>query len=110
MSKSYQHFINGQVVQGTSGRSSEIFNPSTGEVSGSVTLATTGELDDAVSAARAALPEWSAMNPQRRARVLFNFKALVEANANELAQILSEEHGKVLADSLGDIQRGLDVI
>lgn len=110
MSKSYQHFINGQVVQGTSGRSSEIFNPSTGEVSGSVTLATTGELNDAVAAARAALPEWSAMNPQRRARVLFNFKSLVEANANELAQILSEEHGKVLADSLGDIQRGLDVI
>ena len=110
MSKSYQHFINGQVVQGTSGRSSEIFNPSTGEVSGSVTLATTGELNDAVAAARTALPEWSAMNPQRRARVLFNFKSLVEANANELAQILSEEHGKVLADSLGDIQRGLDVI
>ncbi|MEL0049119.1 MAG: CoA-acylating methylmalonate-semialdehyde dehydrogenase [Gammaproteobacteria bacterium] len=110
MSKSYQHFINGQVVQGTSGRSSEIFNPSTGEVSGSVTLATTAELNDAVAAAKAILPEWSAMNPQRRARVLFNFKDLVEANANQLAQILSEEHGKVLADSLGDIQRGLDVI
>ena len=50
------------------------------------------------------------MNPQRRARVLFNFKNLVETHANELAQILSEEHGKVIADSLGDIQRGLDVI
>ena len=110
MSKSYQHFINGQVVQGTSGRSSEIFNPSTGEVSGSVTLATTGELNDAVAAAKAALPEWTAINPQRRARVLFNFKSLVEANADDLAQILSEEHGQVLADSLGDIQRGLDVI
>jgi malonate-semialdehyde dehydrogenase (acetylating)/methylmalonate-semialdehyde dehydrogenase len=110
MSKSYQHFINGQVVQGTSGRSSQIFNPSTGETSGSVSLATTGELNDAVAAAKAALPEWSATNPQRRARVLFNFKSLVEANANELAQVLSEEHGKVLADSLGDIQRGLDVI
>jgi malonate-semialdehyde dehydrogenase (acetylating)/methylmalonate-semialdehyde dehydrogenase len=110
MNKSYQHFINGQVVQGTSGRSSKIFNPSTGEVSGSVTLATASELNDAVAAAKAALPEWSAMNPQRRARVLFNFKSLVEDNADELAQILSEEHGKVLADSLGDIQRGLDVI
>jgi len=110
MNKSYQHFINGQVVQGTSGRSSKIFNPSTGEVSGSVTLATAGELNDAVAAAKAALPEWSAMNPQRRARVLFNFKSLVEDNADELAQILSEEHGKVLADSSGDIQRGLDVI
>ena len=110
MNKSYQHFINGQTVQGTSGRTSDIFNPSLGEVTGHVALATTGELNDAVAAAKAALPEWSAMNPQRRARVLFNFKGLVEANADELARILSEEHGKVLADSLGDIQRGLDVI
>ncbi len=110
MSKSYQHFINGQTVQGTSGRTSDIFNPSLGEVTGNVALATKGELDDAVAAAKAALPEWSAMNPQRRAMVLFNFKSLVEAHADELAHILSEEHGKVLADSHGDIQRGLDVI
>ena len=110
MSKSYQHFINGQTVQGASGRVSDIFNPSLGEVSGHVALASTAELNDAVAAAQAALPEWSAMNPQRRARVLFNFKSLVEAHADELAHILSEEHGKVLADSHGDIQRGLDVI
>ena len=110
MSKSYHHFINGQVVQGKSGRQSDIFNPSLGEVSGNVALATTEELNSAVAAAKAALPEWSGMNPQRRARVLFNFKSLVEANADELALILSEEHGKVLADSHGDIQRGLDVI
>ena len=110
MSKSYQHFINGQMVQGQSGRRSDIFNPSLGEVSGSVALATVAELNDAVAAAKAVLPEWSGMNPQRRARVLFNFKSLVEANAEELALILSQEHGKVLADSHGDIQRGLDVI
>ena len=110
MSKSYQHFINGQMVQGKSGRYSDIFNPSVGEVSGSVALATVAELNDAVAAAKAVLPEWSGMNPQRRARVLFNFKSLVEDNAEELALILSEEHGKVLADSHGDIQRGLDVI
>ena len=110
MSKSYHHFINGQVVQGKSDRHSDIFNPSLGEVSGNVALATTAELNIAVAAAKAALPEWSGMNPQRRARVLFNFKSLVEANADELALILSEEHGKVLADSHGDIQRGLDVI
>lgn len=110
MSKSYQHFINGQMVQGQSGRHSDIFNPSLGEVSGSVALATVAELNDAVAAAKAVLPEWSGMNPQRRARVLFNFKSLVEANAEELALILSQEHGKVLADSHGDIQRGLDVI
>ena len=105
MSKSYHHFINGQVVQGKSGRHSDLFNPSLGEVSGNVALATVEELNSAVDAAKAALPEWSGMNPQRRARVLFNFKNLVEANASELALILSEEHGKVLADSHGDIQR-----
>ena len=110
MSKSYHHFINGQVVRGKSGRHSDIFNPSLGEVSGNVALATAEELNSAVAAAKAALPEWSGMNPQRRARVLFNFKSLVEANADELALVLSEEHGKVLADSHGDIQRGLDVI
>ena len=93
MSKSYQHFINGQMVQGQSGRHSDIFNPSLGEISGSVALATVAELDDAVAAAKAVLPEWSGMNPQRRARVLFNFKSLVEANADELALILSQEHG-----------------
>ena len=110
MSKTYHHFINGQVVQGKSGRHSDIFNPSLGEVTGNVALATAEELNCAVAAAKAALPEWSGMNPQRRARVLFNFKSLVEANADELALVLSEEHGKVLADSHGDIQRGLDVI
>jgi malonate-semialdehyde dehydrogenase (acetylating)/methylmalonate-semialdehyde dehydrogenase len=110
MSKSYQHFINGEIVQGVSGRSSDIYDPSLGEVSGSVALANASEMDSAVAAAKAALAEWSATNPQRRARVLFNFKSLVEAHADELALILSEEHGKVLADSHGDIQRGLDVI
>ena len=110
MSKSYQHFINGQIVRGQSGRHSDTFDPSLGEISGSVALATVSELNDAVASAKAVLPEWSGMNPQRRARVLFNFKSLVEANADELALIISQEHGKVLADSHGDIQRGLDVI
>jgi malonate-semialdehyde dehydrogenase (acetylating)/methylmalonate-semialdehyde dehydrogenase len=110
MSKAYQHFINGEIVQGTSGRTSDVYNPSLGEVSGTVSLASTNEVDAAIAAAHAAFPEWSGLNPQRRARVMFKFKALVEAHADELALILSEEHGKVLADSQGDIQRGLDVI
>jgi malonate-semialdehyde dehydrogenase (acetylating)/methylmalonate-semialdehyde dehydrogenase len=64
----------------------------------------------AVEAAQKAFPEWSAQNPQKRARVMFNFKALVEKNMDELAAMLSAEHGKVIADSKGDIQRGLEVI
>lgn len=106
----YGHFIGGRRVDGNSGRFSDVFNPSQGEVKARVALASAAELDRAVAAAVAAQPDWAAVNPQRRARVMFNFKALLEAHMDELARLLSEEHGKVLADSRGDIQRGLEVI
>jgi malonate-semialdehyde dehydrogenase (acetylating)/methylmalonate-semialdehyde dehydrogenase len=105
-----RHFVNGSSFEGASGRFGDVFNPNTGEVQARVQLATTGELDAAVQAAQAAFPAWSATNPQRRARVMFEFKRLVEANMQDLAEILSSEHGKVVADSKGDIQRGLEVI
>ena len=104
------HFIDGASFTGASGRFSDVFNPNTGEVQARVQLATTGEVDRAVQAAQAAFDGWSSTNPQRRARVMFEFKRLVEANMNELAEMLSSEHGKVIADSKGDIQRGLEVI
>ncbi|MFA7263830.1 MAG: CoA-acylating methylmalonate-semialdehyde dehydrogenase [Caulobacter sp.] len=105
-----RHFVNGSAFEGASGRFGDIFNPNTGEVQARVQLATAGELDTAVQAALAAFPAWSATNPQRRARVMFEFKRLVEANMQDLAEMLSAEHGKVVADSKGDIQRGLEVI
>ena len=105
-----QHFVNGAALAGTSGRYGDVFDPNTGEVQARVALATTAELDAAVRNAAAAQPAWAATNPQRRARVMFEFKRLVEARMDELAAILSSEHGKVLADSRGDIQRGLEVI
>ncbi len=104
------HFINGAAVPGTSGRSGDIHDPNTGAVQARVALATAAELGAAVDAAKAAFPAWAATNPQRRARVMFEFKRLVEANMDELAHLLSSEHGKVIADSKGDIQRGLDVV
>jgi malonate-semialdehyde dehydrogenase (acetylating)/methylmalonate-semialdehyde dehydrogenase len=104
------HFIDGASVAGTSGRFSEIFNPNTGEVQARVALASLGEVDAAVASAVRAQQTWALVNPQRRARVMFDFKRLVEANMNELAELLSSEHGKVVADSKGDIQRGLEVI
>ena len=104
------HFINGQSVTGTSGRFGDVFNPNTGEVQARVQLATESEMDRAVQAAQAAFEGWSSVNPQRRARVMFEFKRLVEANMGELAELLSSEHGKVIADSKGDVQRGLEVI
>ena len=104
------HFIAGASVAGTSGRYGEVFNPNTGEVQARVALASTGEVAAAVAAAARAQVGWAQVNPQRRARVMFEFKRLVEARMDELAGLLSAEHGKVLADSRGDIQRGLEVI
>jgi malonate-semialdehyde dehydrogenase (acetylating)/methylmalonate-semialdehyde dehydrogenase len=104
------HFIDGAAVTGTSGRFGDIFNPNTGEVQARVALATTAEVDAAVQSSLRGQQVWSLVNPQRRARVMFEFKRLVEANMNELAEMLSAEHGKVIADSRGDVQRGLEVI
>ena len=104
------HFIAGAHVEGTSGRNGLVFNPATGDVQAKVPLASRAELRQAVEAAAKAFPAWAALNPQRRARVLFNFKALVEKNMDALAHLMSSEHGKVIADSKGDIQRGLEVI
>jgi len=104
------HFLNGTTVEGASGRYGDIFNPATGEVQAKVAFASRAETRKAVEHAQKAFGEWSAVNPQRRARVMFNFKALVEKNMDALALMLSNEHGKVLADARGDIQRGLEVI
>ena len=104
------HFIGGASVRGTSARFGEVFDPNTGRAQARVQLATVAELDAAVAVAAAAQPAWAATNPQRRARVLFEFKRLVERDIEGLAELLSSEHGKVVADSKGDIQRGLEVI
>ena len=104
------HFIAGKHAAGASGRFGDVFNPATGEVQAKVPFASRDEVQKAVDAAQRALPEWSGLNPQRRARVMFNFKSLIEKNMDALAQLLSSEHGKVIADSKGDIQRGLEVI
>jgi len=104
------HFIGGRAVEGASGRFSDVFDPNTGKVQARVALASASELDAAIADAKAAQPAWAATNPQRRARVMFDFARLLNANMDELAQLLSSEHGKVVADSKGDIQRGLEVI
>ena len=104
------HIIGGLATTEADGRFGEIFDPNTGEVQARVGLAGASIVDEAVTAALAAQPAWAAQNPQRRARVLFEFKRLVEAHMDELAHLLSSEHGKVVADSRGDIQRGLEVV
>jgi malonate-semialdehyde dehydrogenase (acetylating)/methylmalonate-semialdehyde dehydrogenase len=108
--RTIDHFIGGKLVAGASGRYGEVFDPNTGKVQAQVALASAAELDAAVADSKRAQVGWAATNPQRRARVMFEFKRLLEANMESLAALLSSEHGKVIADSKGDIQRGLEVI
>jgi malonate-semialdehyde dehydrogenase (acetylating)/methylmalonate-semialdehyde dehydrogenase len=103
------HLIDGTPLPAPS-RWADVFDPNNGTVQARVALGGQAELDAAMAAALAAQPGWAATNPQRRARVMFAFKALVEANMDALAHMLSAEHGKVIADAKGDIQRGLEVI
>ncbi|HET9230119.1 MAG TPA: aldehyde dehydrogenase family protein, partial [Vitreimonas sp.] len=108
--RAIQNYINGKTAASGGGRTGRVFNPNTGAQQAEVAFSAARDVDAAVQAALAAFPAWAATNPQRRARVMFNFKALVEKNMDELAHLLSSEHGKVLADARGDVQRGLEVI
>src|SRR5215210_5709964 len=109
MLRTIEHFIGGSAFA-SGERQGEVFDPNQGQVQAHVRLGSAADLQKAMDSARAAQPAWAATNPQRRARVMFNFKALVESRIDELAEILSSEHGNVIADSKGDIQRGLEVI
>jgi len=108
--KRISHWINGSIVAGTSGNVGKVFNPATGAQSAEVDFASVSEVDAAVAAAKAALPAWRATNLSRRAEIMFNIRNLVQANRNEIAQMLSAEHGKVISDALGEIARGLENI
>jgi malonate-semialdehyde dehydrogenase (acetylating)/methylmalonate-semialdehyde dehydrogenase len=107
--RNIDHFIGGG-AHAAGERHGDIFDPNNGGVQARVRLGSAADLVAAMDIALAAQPAWAATNPQRRARVMFNYKALVEANMDELALLLSSEHGKVIADAKGDIQRGLEVI
>ncbi|MDE1989517.1 MAG: CoA-acylating methylmalonate-semialdehyde dehydrogenase [Betaproteobacteria bacterium] len=104
------HFIDGQAVAGTGGRHSDVFNPATGAVSGRVALASESEVAAAVASAKAAFPAWAGTSPLRRARILFKFKELIERHHDELAALITSEHGKVFTDARGEVIRGLEVV
>ncbi|WP_136681335.1 CoA-acylating methylmalonate-semialdehyde dehydrogenase [Neptunomonas sp. XY-337] len=104
------NFINNQLTPSDSGRTAAVFNPATGQQSGSVCLASADETRAAIAAAQTAFPAWSKTPPVIRARVMFQFKAIVEARRDELARLICLEHGKVFSDAQGEITRGLEVI
>lgn len=110
MTKQLTHYVGGAHRPGTSGRFADVYNPSTGQVQAQVPLASADEVRDVIANAAEAQAKWAATNPQKRARILHRFIDLVNQNADELAEMLSLEHGKTVADAHGDIQRGLDVV
>jgi len=104
------HFIGGKFVAGGSGRTGVVHNPATGAVRGTVAYASADETRAAIAAAAKALPAWAATPPLQRARVMFRFKALIEQHLDELARLLTAEHGKVLSDARGEVIRGMEVV
>jgi malonate-semialdehyde dehydrogenase (acetylating)/methylmalonate-semialdehyde dehydrogenase len=107
---SIAHYIHGQPTPGTSGRQQDVFNPATGQVTGSVALANAAEVDAAVASAQAAFPAWSDTPPIRRARVMFKFLELLNQHKDELAHMITAEHGKVFTDAQGEVSRGIDIV
>ncbi|MCL1586871.1 MAG: CoA-acylating methylmalonate-semialdehyde dehydrogenase [Actinomycetia bacterium] len=108
--KQINHIIGGSEVVSTSGRTSPVFNPATGEVTAEVGLGTVEEVDQAVAAAAAAFGPWSETSLAKRTAIMFRFRDLVDRYKEDMAGLLTAEHGKVLSDSLGEVQRGLENI
>jgi malonate-semialdehyde dehydrogenase (acetylating)/methylmalonate-semialdehyde dehydrogenase len=104
------HWVNNKVVLGTSGKSGVVFNPATGEQQAAVDFASVAELDAVIAASKAALPAWRSTSLSRRAEIMFRMRELVDANRKEIASIVSLEHGKVPADAMGELARGLENI
>jgi malonate-semialdehyde dehydrogenase (acetylating)/methylmalonate-semialdehyde dehydrogenase len=110
MPKLIPHHIGGRQVEGRSGRSAAVYNPATGEQTGAVALANAAELSEAVAVARKAFPGWAGTTPLRRARILNRFLRILEERTDDMAQAITAEHGKVLSDAKGEIQRGMEVV
>ena len=108
--RTIQHWIAGELTSGSGDRPSPVFNPATGEVQAEVLLGSQGDVDAAIDSAWDAFPGWSQTSVSARTKVLFAFRELVNANAQRIAEAITDEHGKVLSDALGELQRGLEVV
>ncbi|MEI6867824.1 MAG: CoA-acylating methylmalonate-semialdehyde dehydrogenase [Actinomycetes bacterium] len=110
MSNNVTHYINGKSWSGIAARSGEVFNPATGEVSSHVDFATVEVIDEAVKAASLAASEWAKTSLTKRVQTIFAFREILNARKEELAAVITAEHGKVLSDALGEVTRGLEVV
>ncbi len=110
MTETLTHYINGERVEGTSGRFSDVYNPAEGTVIAQAPLASLEEIDKAVAAANAAAEQWADTTPIRRARIMFNYLNIIKQRKDEVIEALSREHGKVWSDAEGELTRGMEVI
>src|SRR4029077_8389653 len=108
--KTIEHWIAGKARSGTSDRTAPVYNPATGEQQAEVLLADASDVEAAIAAASDAFADWSQTSISKRTKVLFAFRELVNARAEEIAELITDEHGKVLSDALGEVQRGLEVV
>jgi malonate-semialdehyde dehydrogenase (acetylating)/methylmalonate-semialdehyde dehydrogenase len=108
--KTIEHWIAGKSTAGTAGRTAPVYNPATGHQQSEVTLASRDDVDRAVAAASDAFPEWSQTSISKRTKIVFAFRELVNRHAKDIAELITDEHGKVLSDALGEVQRGLEVV
>ncbi|TYK48285.1 CoA-acylating methylmalonate-semialdehyde dehydrogenase [Actinomadura decatromicini] len=109
-SKHVTHWIGGKPWDGEAARRGDLYEPASGRVAGTVDFAAREDVDAAVAAAKAAFPGWRDTSLSKRARILFRFRELVEAHRDELARLISSEHGKVVSDAAGEVARGLEVV
>jgi malonate-semialdehyde dehydrogenase (acetylating)/methylmalonate-semialdehyde dehydrogenase len=110
MTTQIPNYINGRRVVGRSARTAPVFNPATGEQTGELGLASTIEVNEAIAAANKAAPAWADTSPLRRSRILNRFLRIAEDRIDQLAAVITSEHGKILSDAKGEVQRGLEVV
>ena len=110
MTRQISHYVGSRLVQGGGNRSASVYNPATGEVSAQVALASAEQVRDAVLNAKAAAPRWASTTPLRRARILSRFLHILEERLDTLAEVISAEHGKIISDAKGEVQRGMEVV
>jgi len=108
--KQIHHWIAGNEFKGASGRTGDVYDPATGEISGKVDFANNSEVDHAVSIAKTAFAEWSTTSITKRTQIMFAFRHLLNERKAEIAALITNEHGKVLSDALGEVTRGLEVV
>ena len=104
------HYIDGNTANGKSQRTQPVYNPATGAVSGQVALASTDDVNTAVASAQKAFPAWADTSPLRRARVMFKFLELLNQHKDDLARMITAEHGKVFTDAQGEVTRGIEIV